>query len=104
MNFIFKCSRCGHDNTEEDIDYINTTCGAGGGCEGYEYDLTCSACGHEIYKGQEWGQFDREAVAEEIYDELFPNVQDTKESNEKNITIETYGDSIVVFGGISYFS
>ncbi|MEK4501151.1 hypothetical protein [Bacillus sp. FSL R12-0069] len=95
MSFIFKCKKCGHNNTEEDIDYINTTCGVGCGCEGYEYDLTCSACLNEISSGSSWGEFDREVVAEEIHDELLPEVQETKELNSQNKTILTLGDSII---------
>ncbi|MDA2567492.1 transcription initiation factor TFIIIB [Bacillus cereus] len=73
MDFIFQCTKCGHNNTEEDIDYTNTTCGGSCGCEGYEYDLTCSECGNEIYIGSEFGQFDRKEVAEEIQEELLTN-------------------------------
>ncbi|WP_257149800.1 hypothetical protein [Bacillus cereus] len=97
MNFIFKCNECGHNNTEEDIDYSNTTCGAGCGCEGYEYDLTCSACLNEISSGSSYGEFDREAVAEEIHDELFQSVPDTRELNSLNKVILPFGDSITNF-------
>lgn len=70
MSFIFKCKECGHNNTEEDIDYTTTTCGESCGCEGYEFELICDVCGSEIYSGGEFGEFDRIEVAEEIKEEL----------------------------------
>ncbi|AQQ66181.1 MULTISPECIES: hypothetical protein [Bacillus cereus group] len=82
MTKTIECKKCGHLNTENDVDYMNTTCGESCGCEGYEYDLTCSACGNEIYRGSEWGQFDRTEVFDEIIDELVESNK-TNEHNER---------------------
>lgn len=99
MSFIFKCNQCGHNNTEEDIEYTFMTCGASCGCEGYESELICSACGNEMYRRSNWGQFDREEVAEEIQDELFPSTQEEeKELDNKNKIILPVGDSITHYG------
>lgn len=70
MEFIFKCAECGHNNTEEDIDYTNTICGESCGCEGYEYELICSSCGDKIYRGSGFGEFNRKEVAEDIQEEI----------------------------------
>lgn len=70
MSFIFKCTKCGHNNNEDDIEYTNTSCGASCGCTGYEYELICDTCGNKISSGSEWGEFDRKEVAEEIQEEL----------------------------------
>ncbi|QWI52507.1 transcription initiation factor TFIIIB [Bacillus mycoides] len=82
MTKTIECKKCGHLNDDGDIYYMNTTCGASCGCEGYEYDLTCSACDNEIYSGSEWGQFDRTEVFDDIIDELAESDK-TNEHNER---------------------
>ncbi|HDR7640749.1 TPA: transcription initiation factor TFIIIB [Bacillus wiedmannii] len=77
-----KCKGCGHLNTEDDIDYTNTTCGASCGCDGYEYELICGNCGDEIHSGSEWGEFDRTEVFDDIIDELTESNK-TNEHNER---------------------
>lgn len=98
MSPIIRCPKCEHNNTEEDIDYRTMTCGASCGCEGYEYELICSSCGREIDSGGDWGEFDREEIAEEIVEMLNPKKQDVEKSSNKNRTLAPYGDSITIFG------
>ncbi|AJI29754.1 hypothetical protein BF28_3643 [Bacillus cereus E33L] len=54
IGYNFKCNKCGHNNTEEDIDYTNMLCGEPCGCECNEYELICSSCGDEICSGNGW--------------------------------------------------
>ncbi|WP_223262124.1 hypothetical protein [Bacillus wiedmannii] len=66
-----KCKKCGHFNTENDVEQTGaTSCGTGCGCIGYEYELICGKCDNEIYSGREWGEFDRTEVFDEIIDKL----------------------------------
>ncbi|MCU5514413.1 hypothetical protein OCF62_07490 [Bacillus wiedmannii] len=78
-----KCKKCGHFNTENDVEQTaSTSCGASCGCIGYEYELICGNCGNEIYSGREWGEFDRTEVFDDIIGELVePNK--TNEHNER---------------------
>ncbi|MED2996375.1 hypothetical protein MKY89_30195 [Bacillus sp. FSL W7-1294] len=95
MSFIIICPKCGHNNTEEDIEYTTITCGASCGCEGYEYELNCSSCNNEIDSGSSWGEFERKEVAEEIQEQLLSDIQNIKElSNNNRRVLVTFGDSI----------
>ncbi|WP_246882350.1 hypothetical protein [Bacillus sp. WL1] len=105
MSFSIPCSKCGHLNTEDNIEQTGyTSCGASCGCEGYEYELICSNCGNVIYNGSQWGEFDKKEIAEDIVEELIPNVKSEKESTNKSTTLAFLGDSITIFSGTNDFS
>lgn len=70
IGYNFKCNKCGHNNTEEDIDYTNMLCGEPCGCECNEYELICSSCGDEICSGNGWWEFDRKEAAEDAQEKL----------------------------------
>jgi len=70
MSFTIRCDKCQGEVTEKDIEQTGSTnCGAGCGCEGYEFSLICD-CGYELYEGSNWGDFDREEAEEEIKESL----------------------------------
>lgn len=93
MSFAIKCNKCQGEVTEKDIEHTGSTiCDPSCGCEGYEYALICD-CGHELYEGSNWGEFDLEVVIEEIKGYFTPP-KEKEEQIDKEERIIIFGTNI----------
>jgi hypothetical protein len=102
MSSSIECNKCGLQNTEQDVEQIGSfTCGESCGCIGYEYALICD-CGNVIYENSSWGEFDKEAVWEEIKETFLPTPEKRVSKGQK--TFSTLGDSITFMGGYNDWS
>ena len=59
-----KCPKCGHVNTEEQIDHWPS--GNEEGEDFYEFDLDCAGCDDVLFHGSDWGDYNQEDAVEQI--------------------------------------